>query len=80
MISYTREFESTESKIIVISRGNEVRFIKSDYTEDFELVNKKCFIKIMNSEISTNKWCELIENTFNVTNCYDLNDWGVTQC
>lgn len=77
METLKREFESTEACFTVYVTGSHVRFIKEDYTECFDLVNKKCFIKIMNSDLTTKEWCRKIEKLFKVTNCYDLNDWRV---
>jgi len=78
MNTYFREFETTEALVSVMATGTRYSFRVQRYRADYSLPHiSTCVPKKLelDENIGTRSLCSVIESEFNLTNCYDLNDW-----
>ena len=78
MKTYIREFETTEAIVTLIQTGNVTKARIQNYKEDYSVpcISLSPAIVIDLGEYdSPETICDKIEKQFNLTNCYDLQDW-----
>lgn len=76
--TYFREFETTEAFVSVMSTDDRYSFRVQRYRADYSLPHISTCVPtkiVLDEQPTTKELCNIIEEKFSLTNCYDLNDW-----